>query len=345
VIESCQLANGTSSALQLPMLFAASSIVPIAYSVRCVLFHDVCDAVTPFTNGLGVTLSCQEFEQKLQFLARYYNPVSLQDLLDARLGKSTLPDRPVHVTFDDAYASVAINAAPLCAKYRIPATFFVNARFIDNRALALDNLICYVVNAFGFEALQICAASVTNQDASDFASLAQVFGEFLPSLSLDDRKRFEDALATECCVRMGELPPLPTLYVTSEQLRSLANYGIEIGNHTFSHIHCRQLTSRDFDSEIDRNRTELEAITGRPVRAFSVPYGSRKDLPGPLSEHLRRSGYEAAFLVESAANNSRSDYLRLNRVSMAGATDAKCFAELEILPRLRTVRNVILRRN
>lgn len=339
------MARGYSPVLQMPIWFAASSVLPIPYSVRCVLFHDVCDAVTPFTDGLGVTLSCLEFEQKLRFLVRYYNPVSLQDLVDARLGKLTLPNRPVHVTFDDAYASVAINAAPLCAKYGIPATFFVNARFIDNRALALDNLTCYVANTFGIKTLQVCAGRLFNSHAPSFTSLAQVFGEFLPSITLDDRKRFENALAKECRVRIEDLASSTNLYVTSTQLRSLANYGIEVGNHTFSHIHCRQLTSLDFGAEIDQNRTELEAIAGRPVRAFSVPYGSRKDLPVALSEHLRRSGYQAAFLVESATNNSRSDYLRLNRVSMAGATDARCFAELEILPRLRTVRNIILGRN
>ena len=339
------MARGTSPALQMPMLFAASSILPIPYSVRCVLFHDVCDAVNPFTDGLGVTLSCREFEQKLQYLARYYNPVSLQDLVDARLGKSTLPDRPVHVTFDDAYVSVAINAAPLCAKYRIPATFFVNARFIDNRVVALDNLICYVVKVFGLETLRVCAARFTDRGVSNFASLTQVFEEFLPSLTLDDRRRFEDTLTRECHLDSSELARSAGLYMTASQMKTLAEYGIEVGNHTFSHVHCRQLAAVDFGSEIDQNRAKLEAITGRPVRAFSVPYGSRKDLPVRLSEHLRRSGYEMAFLVESATNNRRSDYLRLNRVSMAGATDARCFAELEILPRLRTVRNVILGRN
>lgn len=342
--EARQMSLGGSSTLQLPLLFAASSIFPIPYSVRCVLFHDVSDTATPFTNGLGVTLSCGEFEQKLQFLVRYYNPVGLQDLLDARLGKATLPDRPVHVTFDDAYASVAVNAAPLCMKYGIPATFFVNARFIDNRALALDNLICYVANAFGMEVLRVCAASVT-QGAPKFTSLAQVFGEFLPPLTLDDRKQFEHTLTRECRLDTSELARSASLYVTGAHMKALAEYGIEVGNHTFSHVHCRQLTAMDFDSEIDQNRAELEAIAGQPVRAFSVPYGSRKDLPGPLSEHLRRSGYQAVFLVESATNDSHSDYMRFNRVSMAGASDARCFAELEILPRLRTVRNVILGRN
>ena len=88
------------------------------------------------------------------------------------------------------------------------------------------------------------------------------------------------------------------LYLSSRQLRDLATFNFEIGNHTYTHANCRSLSTEDFAGEIDRNKAVLEAASGRKVRSFSVPYGSSADLTSDLVAHLRRSGYEAVFLAE-----------------------------------------------
>ena len=92
------------------------------------------------------------------------------------------------------------------------------------------------------------------------------------------------------------------LYLSSRQLRDLATFNFEIGNHTYSHANCRSLSAEDFAREIDRNKAVLEAASGTKVRSFSVPYGSSADLTGELVAHLHHSGYEAVFLAESRAN-------------------------------------------
>ena len=95
-----------------------------------------------------------KFEAALRFLTTYYTPVRLQDVLTDCDGRG-LPPRAVLVTFDDAYVSVADLAAPLCRKYGVPAVFFVNAAFLDNRRLAPDNLVCYVATVFGMKTIPI----------------------------------------------------------------------------------------------------------------------------------------------------------------------------------------------
>jgi hypothetical protein len=99
------------------------------------------------------------------------------------------------------------------------------------------------------------------------------------------------------------------------------------------------LSAADFAGEIDRNKAVLEATTGTKVRSFSVPYGSSADLTSDLVAHLQRSGYEAVFLAEGRANSSRAHRSRLDRVSIRASMDAAFFSEIEILPRLRTMRS------
>ena len=150
-------------------------------SLRCVLFHDVSDHTTPFTKGLGVTISTTEFEARIRYLAKHYTPVSFQDLLD-RNGSGSWPCPPVLVTFDDVYASVLENAAPICRKYNVPALFFLNASCLGNTTLSLDNLVCYAANRSGMPVVNAAARQVRPELNGNEYSLSQIFGEFLPGL-------------------------------------------------------------------------------------------------------------------------------------------------------------------
>src|SRR5208282_3188097 len=91
-----------------------------SYSLRCVVFHNISATESPFTRGMGVSITPRDFEAALAFLTRYYTPVRLQDVLADRDGRG-LPPRPILVTFDDGYASVKKWAAPLCSRFGVPA--------------------------------------------------------------------------------------------------------------------------------------------------------------------------------------------------------------------------------
>ena len=321
-----------------PGAFGIARFLGPRYSLRCVLFHDVSDTESSFTRGLGGTITRQNFEAALQFLIRHYTPVSLQEILEDSEGRR-LPPRPVLVTFDDAYASVSEFAAPLCAKFRVPAVFFVNGVCLDNQRLALDNLVCYVANVCGLGTINAAARVASGTKDIELRSLAQVFSRFLPAISLSAREVFREALIQLARIKERDLAAEAGLYLSSEQLRDLTAFNFEIGNHTYTHANCRSLSAGDFAEEIDRNKAVLEAVSGKKVRSFSVPYGSSADLTTDLVAHLRRSGYEAVFLSESRINPPCSDRFRLDRVSIKTGSDGALFSEIEILPRLRTIRN------
>jgi len=325
----------------MPARFSLVKLLGRKYSLRCVLFHHISDQASPFTDGLGVNVTRKDFEARIRFLAHNYDPIDLEMLLAARQG-AELPPRPVLVTFDDAYASVAEEAAPICRKYRVPALFFVSASFLGNRDLSMDNFVCYVGNTFGFKEINAVAREFNGPRQVELRSRSQVTSEFIPTLSIERREAFKNRLAKAVGVRIEDLARKAGLYLASEQLRALGSSGFEIGNHTFSHVHCRCLSATDFSKEIDQNKSTLEAVSGRRVRAFSVPYGSPTDLTPKLESHLRGSGHEAAFLVESRPNTTATDFFQLNRVSMHSTSDGASFAEIEVLPRLRALRDLFV---
>ena len=173
-----------------PGRFGIARLLGPRFSLRCVLFHDVSDTESSFTKGLGGTITRKNFEAALKFLTKHYTPVSLQDVLAVSDGRA-LPPRAVLVTFDDAYASVSEFAAPLCSKFGVPAVFFVNGSCLDNRQLALDNLVCSCRQRVRTRDPSMLAAHVAGGTRDiELRSLTEVFARFLPSISLSAREQF-----------------------------------------------------------------------------------------------------------------------------------------------------------
>lgn len=327
---------------RMPGRFGIARLFGPCYSLRCVVFHDISATESPFTKGMRVSITPAEFGAALKFLTRYYTPVRFEDVLAASGGRS-LPPRPLLVTFDDGYASMMEWAAPLCRKYGVPAIFFLNAAFLDNERLAPDNLICYAANVLGLEAINAAARSVGDDEVPKLESLAEVFSRFLPAISLADRQVFLDALGHLGRFDERRLAREACLYLTRKQVCELAASDFEIGSHSYSHVRCRSLASADFEEEIDRNKAELEALSRKKVRSFSLPYGSSADLSSDLQRKLQASGHEVVFLSESVANPCAMGCLRFDRVSIQASGNDALFFEIEVLPRLRAVRNRLFR--
>ena len=327
---------------RMPFRFGVARAINPSYTLRCVLYHDISNTMSTFTNGLGVTVSPKSFEDDIRFLAKYYTPVTLEEALNPP-GNPGKNYRPVLLTFDDAYASVVTDAAPICKKYGIPAVFFVSARFIGNQDLAFDNLICHVANTKGYGAINKAASDAVDSDVK-LGNLSDVCGEFLPRVWGEQRETFRQGLTDATGTTLQELAEEAGLYISSHQLRSLASFNFEIGNHTYSHVYGRNLAGNDFAEEIGRNKSVLESISGKTVRTFSAPYGSAIDLPEQLVEYLRQSQHASAFLVESSVNNLQTDPFGLFRVSVQVSNNADLFSELEVMPRLRSIRDALFRK-
>lgn len=325
------LKNGLSQvAWRTPGRFALAKRLSPGLGGRALVFHDIAAHETPLTAGLGVSLHPEDFERTLEFLGRHYTFVDLAEW-QRTLGESDSAKPPLLITFDDAYASVERVALPICRRLGVPALMFMNASFIDNAALAIDNLICFASNTRGLELVEQVAGR-------SFRHLASVYSEYLPTLDLDQRAAFGRRLADEGGIDVAAVLDEYRPYLTREEVLGLVAAGFEIGNHTFSHTHLRSLTPEQCRSEIAGNKERLEALTKRPVRTFSYPYGANEDSGGVAINVIERTGHEAAFLVEGRLNSGQTDPYQYMRVSLRSFTDAGIFSEIEVLPRLRELR-------
>ncbi|RMG91661.1 MAG: poly-beta-1,6-N-acetyl-D-glucosamine N-deacetylase PgaB [Zetaproteobacteria bacterium] len=79
------------------------------------------------------TISQREFAQQIEYLKTHgYHFVSLQQILDAHAGKSSLPDQAILLTFDDAYVSYHDFVVPFLTRQHIPSIVAVIGYFVDH---------------------------------------------------------------------------------------------------------------------------------------------------------------------------------------------------------------------
>jgi peptidoglycan/xylan/chitin deacetylase (PgdA/CDA1 family) len=89
-----------------------------------------------------------------------------------------------------------------------------------------------------------------------------------------------------------------------DELRALAERGVEIGSHTVSHPHLPQLSEAEIRDELAESRSRFEDELGRPCRFVAYPYGEHDSRARAAA---RRAGYGLAFALASTAQ-PRDDF-------------------------------------
>ncbi len=295
--------------------------------LRVVLYHHLSAHPHPLLDGLGVSTPPRLFEDHLRRLERSYEVVDLEDVLSGRL-----PERALLITFDDGYRSVLDVAAPVMRRRGLPGVVFVSERFLEAGELPLDNLLCWLSHQIGVAALE---TAVFERPPTGL-DLGGLIGS-LAGLPLARRLALGASLAERFEVDCGRLREDSGLFLEPDQVQSLPGYGLEVGNHTRSHVHCRAVVSEeDAAAELVDHGRRLEELAGAPVRSFSYPYGSRHDATPFVESALAASGHEVRFLVEARPNGASA---ALHRVSLQDTPVSRLRVKLEVLPRLRVARD------
>lgn len=304
-----------------------------------VLFHHLTDGARwshddPFVAGLGIDMPVERFADRIDSLSRRYEVVGLDSVLadEERSGGR----KRLVICFDDAYASVVELAAPLLAERGLPWCFFINPGLVGNTTIALDNFITYVSNVFG-------PAPLAKAAACEVSSPGSLLRGKLAYFTPDERRQFVSRLAKDVHLDPAAMAAEASLYLEAEDVRALADAGVEIGNHTADHVSCRVLDEDSSEEQVIRSSRDIARLSGRPVRSFSYPYGSRADVTPLLTRQLQRSGHACAFLVEGRDNNLKTDPYQLHRIGLSAPDDAGNALELAVLPRLRSIRAAVPR--
>lgn len=89
--------------------------------LRVLMYHKISE-----NQADELTVMQKDFEEQLHYLkGQAYNFISLREFHESLQGKKTLPERPVLLTFDDAYVNNLQFAYPILKKLAVKAVIFL----------------------------------------------------------------------------------------------------------------------------------------------------------------------------------------------------------------------------
>lgn len=103
-------------------------------TVPTVMYHHIQNLDQAKRQGhFGLAVGPEYFEKHLEFLnAHEYTAITMQDLIAFFDHGTSLPKKPILLTFDDGYDDFYTNAYPLLQKYNIHATLFLPTGLAQN---------------------------------------------------------------------------------------------------------------------------------------------------------------------------------------------------------------------
>jgi len=285
--------------------------------LRVLMFHRIADPHrTLWLNPGLVSATPTEFGRMAALLARDYDVVSMDEVLDAVVKKRLLPERAVLLTFDDAYRDFAAHAWPALKRFGLPATLFVPTAYAGDQPLEFwwDRL---------YRALR--CAPVDYLDDSPVGPLVFDSPERLRRAVrrlqsyIKSVPHVEAMAAVDRLCEMLQCPNLPTRStLTWDELRTLAREGVTLAPHTRTHPLLTRVTAAQVREEVASSRDDLARETGACTPAFAYPAGA---CDAGVEKILREEGFQLAFTTVGGHNRLPcSDTLRLRRTNVTPRT-------------------------
>ena len=242
--------------------------------------HTVSNVELPHISHLYGYKNVQQFSQDLDFLLKHYTPVSVTEIATAVSNKKSLPKNSFLLTFDDGFREVFDIIAPVLENKGVPAIFFINPAFIDNKELFYRCKISILIGE-----LEKHKASFTEI----FASALQLPGAPVERL-MDALKKINqnnatvlDEIARGIDYRFDDFLNRQQPFLTQAQLLSLHQRGFTIGAHSMDHPYYHLLPVAEQVNQTILSCRYVKELLGTRECHFSFPHSDAPVLQETLN--------------------------------------------------------------
>ena len=255
--------------------------------LRILAYHrvlDIHEPSYPFDNEL-ISASVHDFDRQMEHVASHWRVMTFSDAGEYEKNGEGLPERSLIITFDDGYADNYENAFPILEKYGLKAVFFLSTDYIGtNRPFWFERLV-YLVKKGLIDTGSLRLARYADSAGRDLEREGPFSPADLHSMALRMPNRHRLELLREIEERTPQIPEEDIALVrplTWDQVREMAEHGMEIGSHTQSHLILGNSSPEEAARELALSRKIIEDRISRKVSAVSYPIASLDFAVNPI---------------------------------------------------------------
>jgi len=273
-------------------------------------------------NFKGRQIHRDAFAEILEYILRYFNPISLEQLKGYYYRGKLLPQNPVLFTFDDGLANNYHHAFPVLKRLNCPAVIFLATGYIDNKTGFWVERLEYSVHNTKAKSLKI---TIMNNDY-EFPLNTNTEKEIAYRIILQSLKsglsfsKIEESVR-KVCNHLG-FPSLRNIednedyrFLTWDEVKEMAAFGISFGAHTVNHVNLTHEDLERAEWEIRTSKMEIEKNLGTECIAFCYPFG-RSGYNSIMEELIKQAGFKFSFQLGGDLNDRNTNPLLLNRIPL-----------------------------
>lgn len=302
-------------------------------SLTVINYHRIDDPDRPELDSFQPNISAHPlmFNQQMAYLSRWFNIVSIQDLVKWLNGKKTLPPYAALITFDDGYLDNYTQAYPILKKYAFPAAVFLTSGHIETDAPFYWDMAAYCFYHTKHDHVLFPESKVrswANNLEKNIVSNAWV--ESLKRLPNSEKQKWVNALPEKLDVSMPK-NYFRNLMMSWDQVREMSNNGIEFGGHTINHPILSKIPLDQAFSEINGSKVKIEKELGRKILSFAYPNGMKNDLNSEIEKLVAQAGFKTAFTLlngPSTLKETRRNPYAIRRIFISHTHTLSQFAIL-----------------
>jgi len=255
-------------AIPLKWLKAASPIRVISP-----FHHLVSDEPVPYIEKLYAFKNSRQFEADLDYLLRHFRPLSLEEVIQQEKTGQPFEQPGFLICFDDGLRSVYETAAPILLRKGVPAAFFINPAFVDNKDIFYNFKKGLILDKFDRTAIS----------ESTLAEGSRLLGQkFANPVEFRTSIRSVNYLNRHLMDNLGNLFQLDfdtfrkeqRPFMTTQQIKELIGKGFGVGSHSIAFPHI--------DTGV--GHTFFQALVGGPSPEMDLLMGNST---GMLEAHAR----------------------------------------------------------
>lgn len=301
--------------------------------VTILMYHYVRDlkhSRYPEIKGLDLAL----FREQIKYLKRHYHFITMEMIIDAIENNTSLPEKSVLLTFDDAYIDHFLYVFPILDENKIQGSFFPPVKAITENKVLDVNKIHFILASeekkskiiaeikndlskyrkdFNLQSYQYYYEKFGHPNRFDNADV--IFIKRLLQVELDEslRKIITNNLF-EKIVGISEESFSRELYMNIDQIKCMHRNGMHIGSHGFDHYWLNSLSEDKQKEEVTKGYDFLKGI-GVDMNKWTMcyPYGAYdQSLIKILNEHNCKLGLTTKIGIADISKNDRFELPRLD---------------------------------
>lgn len=283
--------------------------------VTIVTYHyvrPIKDSLYPDIKGLEL----QDFYGQIEYIMKYYEVVSMDDLVASINGQQELPDKALLLSFDDGFVDHYEYVFPYLLERGLSGAFYPSVSSItkcqmldvhkihfvlasqDNKVLILDKLNQYINDVkeqYELEDIEIYKHQYCKSnrfDSGEVIYIKRMLQYVLPGVL---RSEIIDYLFTKF-VTKDQAGFAKELYLSENQIRTMIGEGMHFGGHGLNHEWLNHCSRSHQELILTKNKEFLECLGAtNNCMTFSYPYGAYNS---DTLEMISRYGFDLAFTTK-----------------------------------------------